>query len=86
MCFLAFFSTGSPFNQTMEPPAASIFWRAVFEKPWAETTSFFVRSPLARILMSVFVFLADGGDEGVGRHLGAGLEAVLGSRRLIGCE
>ena len=49
---LALLGTGSPRSQTIVPPAASIFSRAVFEKPCAETVSFFVSSPSPRIFTS----------------------------------
>ena len=49
------------------PPAASIFSRADFEKPCAETESFFVSSPTPRIFTSTeslrsarFAFSASG--------------------------
>ena len=61
-----------------EPPAASIFSFADFEKPCAETASFFVSSPEPRIFMSTRVFLSSPFvDERFRGHVGAGLETSL---------
>ena len=50
--FFGTFATGSPRSQVTDPPAASIFSRAVFEKPCAVTASAFVSSPTPRIFTS----------------------------------
>ena len=69
------------------PPAAVIFSRALAEKACAVTASFFVSSPVPRILTSAFVFLSRPFSTSASMlTVSPSSKTRSRSRRLIGCE